>query len=561
VHDPDGAWQGLDYRIAWTNHMDPARRGIFRHSSSPAWGGGSNSENNFAFSAGINEPWVLAHESGHAQGMGHSGPTGITGVVDPNCKPNYQSMMNYAFQSVPNDVGFSDGQETGPLNNVALKEWQAVPPSNASYLAILQNVFRYYVDPVSGHVDWNRDGEFAPPGATVRAYANYNPGSVGGCEFTRYNKMDASGSTTVSPAIARIGERIYVFWATPGAIAYKWTSSTLACPVPDTAPCAAWNGGGTLPIPGAQGLDAVRIGEGASTRLLLVAIGASGRLTETRLTLTGAIESWSAVAVIDPSEGVSGEPSLAAVNTCDVTLAYKTIAGALRTRRTNCDSNWIWLAAEPGLGVDGVQLALPTEASPALARGYLPSNAGSNLLLGAFVSANDNQLHLYSHNPATSRWELSPDLDTTPTAKGRPAMAWVPFVGGSDPFGRLYLLYQQASDGMYRWMWSYMKVTKDASGNVVSKQGRVGLNTWFDNVWSGGKGLDFLYEPGVDTNLRSVSVEGAGEVVLRPKADGIQDFSYLNYNDWQVHRVGLCRQVVNPGGTVTNPIHCPANDW
>jgi hypothetical protein len=260
------------------------------------------------------------------------------------------------------------------------------------------------------------------------------------------------------------------------------------------------------------------------------------------------------------SEEVSGEPSLAVMNECDVTLAYKSTAGDLRTRRMNCGSNWTWLAARSGLAADGTPLTLSSIASPALAHGYLPSKENLKLLLGAFVSASDGRLRLYSHNPATDRWELSTDAETAPTAKGRPALAWMPS-GESDHPGRLYLLYQRASDGVYRWMWSYVKVTKDASGNVISKQGRIGLDTWFDNLWFDGKGLDFLYEPGVDTNLRAASADGEGEVVLRPKADGIQHFPYTNYNDWQVHRVGLCSQVVNPGGTVANPIKCPEKDW
>jgi hypothetical protein len=560
VQDAEGNWGGVDYRNAWKTHLAPARRGIFRHSASPVSGGGSNSENHFAFSAGINEAWVLAHESGHAQGMGHSGPSGITGVVDPNCKPNYQSMMNYAFQSVPNEVGFGDGLEAGPLNNATLIEWQAVPSSNMSYLNILENVFRYHVDRAAGHVDWNRDGEFAAAGSTVHAYANFRPGSGGGCEYTRYNQMDTGGTTMVSPAMARMGGRTYVFWATPTGISYRWTASNLACAVPDTAPCAAWNGAGTLPIAGATGVDALRIGSGAAARLLVVATTPPGRLVESRLTLIGSSESWSAVTFIDANEVVSGEPALAAMEACEVMLAYKAGNGALRTRKATCGSGWTWLTAQPGLALDGTALSLSAQASPALARGDAPSKGASAKLLGAFAAASDNGLRLYAYDAASGRWELTSDLDSTPTTRGRPTMAWVPTSAADYP-GRLYLAYARASNGMYRWMWSYVKVNKDTDGNIVSKQARIGLDSWFDNVWYGGNGLDLLYEPGIDTNLRAVSSFVTGAVALRPKADGIQNFTYLNYNDWQVHRVGLCQQVVNPGGTVSNPIKCPVKDW
>src|SRR5206468_621758 len=116
-------------------------------------------------------------------------------------------MMNYAYQSRPNDVGFSDGLGPPALNNAMLTEWQATSPSDTAYIEILRSVFGYYVDSVHGHVDWNRDGEIAPAGTTVRAYANYAPSSNGGCEFTRYNKaiLTGAGGTTLSPAIARLG--------------------------------------------------------------------------------------------------------------------------------------------------------------------------------------------------------------------------------------------------------------------------------------------------------------------------------------------------------------------
>ena len=32
-----------------------------------------------------------------------------------------------------------------------------------------------------------------------------------------------------------------------------------------------------------------------------------------------------------------------------------------------------------------------------------------------------------------------------------------------------------------------------------------------------------------------------------------------DYNDWEVLRIGLCKNVVNPGGLVNNPIVCPTN--
>ncbi len=149
-------------------------------------------------------------------GLTHSGPPLATGKVDPNCKPNYQSLLNYAFQS-SSDVGFSDGLGTSPLNNSALVEWHAVSPANVAYLDVLENVFKYYVDRAAGHVDWNHDGEFAPEGTTVRAYANYSPG--GGGLSARYNQSHIDKAASLQfPTIARLGNRLYLFYSVLGGV-------------------------------------------------------------------------------------------------------------------------------------------------------------------------------------------------------------------------------------------------------------------------------------------------------------------------------------------------------
>lgn len=569
VKNGDGNWVGVDYHDAWKTHLSAARRGIFRHAPAPASPGASNTLNYFSFSAGINDPWGLAHESGHANGLGHSGPAGITGPVDPNCKPNYQSLMNYAYQYAPDQVGFSDGLGTGVLNNASLTEWEAVPPSNTSYLKILRDLFRYYVDETSGHVDWNRDGVFAPAGTKVRAYANYMPGS-GGCEFTRYNPVGLGGTSSTSPAITRLGNRTYVFWARSDGVWYAWSTSPFNCPVPDTTPCGSFTGSGKLALDATQGLDAIRIGTGSQSQILLVGTSASGVLRDVRLSLISApfvtLENWTAPAVIASGATASGEPSLVRLDVSSAYLAFKGTDGKLRMNRTGDWNSWKWEGDTVQISSTGAAITLAAHASPSIARAYLPYQPGIPALYGAFASAVDGRLDVWWWNNGTRRWEATAVLESRPgPVRARPAMAWVPTNHSAESPGRFYLVYTADGSGMMKWMMSYVKVTKNADG-TVTKAEKVGLEGPFDNVWAAAAGVDLLYEDGVDTNLRAVTTgiptdTGLGAVWMRPKADGIQDFGYLNYNDWQVLRVGICQQVVNPGGTVSNPIKCPAKDW
>jgi hypothetical protein len=88
-----------------------------------------------------------------------------------------------------------------------------------------------------------------------------------------------------------------------------------------------------------------------------------------------------------------------------------------------------------------------------------------------------------------------------------------------------------------------------------------GLISDFDNEWNYAFGIDLLYEAHYDQNLMSIearsSPAGAIGLSVRPKADGINDFEYSNYNDWAHLRLGLCRNVINPGGLGPRSVTCP----
>jgi hypothetical protein len=101
----------------------------------PILDGNVSTQNSSVFVQGS----TLMHELGHNLGLRHGGVivngTGNT-VIEPNCKPNYQSVMNYLFQVQgllgPNGSATMDysRQQLGTLTKTALSETTGMTDSN-----------------------------------------------------------------------------------------------------------------------------------------------------------------------------------------------------------------------------------------------------------------------------------------------------------------------------------------------------------------------------------------------------------------------------------------------
>ena len=105
---------------------------------------------------------------------------------------------------------------------------------------------------------------------------------------------------------------------------------------------------------------------------------------------------------------------------------------------------------------------------------------------------------------------------------------------------------------------SYVQVT--GSGETAQRNLRVGLVSWYQNVWYRAYGVDLYQEPGTDSNLRAAVARGGadwgGQVYFRPLSDGIVDYDYTDFDDWRTLAAGLCKGVVDPGGLAADPIGC-----
>lgn len=575
VQKTDGTWGGDNPQTAWQVNMNAARRGIFRYIMVYPTGGGQNPLNSFAGSGPLDNAWVLAHEFAHAMGLDHGGNPAI---AQPNCKPNYQSLLNYGYQGYPN-IGFSDGVGTSSLNNTALKEFKAVDPSNTTYLDLLEFNYKYFVDREFGHVDWNRDGFIAGENSTVRAYANYKPGG-GGCEMTRMNQsMIPTSASTTAPAMARLGDRLYVFYSTLGVVFYKYSTDAGNCPQADMTACATWSNHKLAYMDAQGGIDAIKLN---NSEMLVVTTDKNGNIWEQRLILDGAgNETWTnlrqipgaATPVINGLNTGGSEPSLSELAYCKLFLTYRGADGNVRYNYLSCADQFInWQAEMTALDQERKPIPMAEYASPSVGRAFL-SSPGDAWLLGAFADVN-GQLNLYRYSDESGLWAKTDLLESyTGPVEGRPAMAWQWTGGEFDRTGKLYLMYvkhdfntadYRGMKRQVRMLTSFVKVDKATDG-TLTKTTKVGLEGPFDNVWLFAFGIDLLFEEGVDSNLRAVlsvaidKPEVWAGIQFRPKADGIADMTMVDHNDWEIMRLSLCHEVVNPGGLVSNPIVCPAS--
>jgi hypothetical protein len=557
----DGSFVPLAPSELWQTHMDPSRRGIFRYGPGHIRDGGRCGTHVYC---GYNFHNVgnTIHEISHTLGLEHTGAPGSGGA---NCKPNYPSTVNYAYKDdlFVNGVLLSkghlpsDGRERPPLNNTALRERGGIPILSKSYINDLQTRFKYQVDPLTGNVDWNRDGMIAPAGQTVRAYANYAPGSD--CEFTRMNQVKFREIAT-SLAITRMDPATMVFSVDPsGKVRLRQSFSSWKCP-PSEELCAGSSFAlATTIIPFAvstKSLDAEVVKMNGTEEVSLVAIGSDGKLRERRLSFNSSDAlKISEERLIPSAIPAAGEPSLAATRDGrGIYLIYKGTDNVLRWRFRN---NGIWPAETIAMDPNGLKLVAADEASPGIASAYLPWTPNSTEALYLSYSAASGILGIYSLN-AQNRWDSTNlQSDFPKDTIGRPAMAWVPNTTADDAVGQFYLLFRDAENA-YRMMRTFFDF--DPAQNRI----RVGLNSYFDNNWLNGNAIGVTTSSStgapqlwaVLAYTRHPDTKPEPFILFRPRADGIVDMKQSNSDDWVTIGTGICPVIVNPGNTVTDPIRC-----
>jgi hypothetical protein len=123
---------------------------------------------------------TLLHEFGHNLNLHHGGES------DDNCKPNYLSVMSYAFQMnntllVNRPLDYSRSQLPS-LNERNLAEPTGIGASTPAGLRTVYGPPTPLIDLTGIPLDWNRDGDLVD--ANVTANINNVAPRVGGCSST-----------------------------------------------------------------------------------------------------------------------------------------------------------------------------------------------------------------------------------------------------------------------------------------------------------------------------------------------------------------------------------------
>jgi hypothetical protein len=538
----NGQWRGRSSGDSFRSAMNPVRHGLFRYLLGYPSGGASCAEHAMHCAIPLDSAAVAAHEMGHTLGSGHSGPS-YGDTADPNCKPNYRSLMNYSYLGA---TGFHDGTG-GSLHPLALRERGA--GYAAELLEQLATRFQYTVDRTLGYVDWNRDGVFSA--GLVQEYANYTP-SGGGCEWTRAATTLVGARSEVGPALVGVGARVGMFYGATGdgRLAFSASANATAC----TGPEVGCNGASFATRTGLTsdaiaGVDALTLPGASESEVLVATVNSAGKLEARTFTVgsTGSAIALRSGPWLLENERVLPAVSLSATPDGSAMLAYRSDDRKVLLRRFD---GAVWHGSQAALRDDGTQIIAAEEGAPALGWVRVPRASASSLadyVEGLYLAVAEGEAHvlkLYVRDEMTLRFvPVLPWEHTAPSdVRGKPALAWVSGLAGRTP--RLYLHFTTGAD---RMMW---RMISHARGVGTAARHSIGLFGYFDNAWYAANGHDMLFRPGRDASLRVATAFRSGdparngELQFRPFGDGMVSHELVGWNDFETFGVDLCRTTV-----------------
>lgn len=584
-----GDWNGsnsvpadTNYKTAPSQYRDAARTSVFRYSIIFDASGGGQSDGipsdrfKWGGRASNRHMGAFTHELGHSIGLAHYGHWKWGWA---NGKPNYRSLMNYAY----GEHNFSLGEADVVLNPAVVVEQSGIG-ADAAYLE----------DPPwnrevgsNDEVDWDFDLEFSGSSwAQIKAPITYATNNGTGA-FTHnsgyiHSEDDLPG---FSPALVRgPGDRMYAFYIDDGAIHYRFaemdgSAMEGSCPGGDSigAACTSWSSAYQAPLTeDASGLSVV-YEEGA---ILILYRGEDDMLRMRRMlglsdgTLIPSgtvISHWAytdedpelEVMRVDPGQ-FGGDDRVVAIfyrNAADGRYRWKTMASAWSGWSTYRGE----LQDETGAPIQGTQ-------GPAFTSWpYDPFSVPDGTSCGALTNTS-SRVGLYCYDRDTNRFEqMNAFTGNGPYTSGKPGLVYhayrsvfgVPREG--DPTRGALWLAVAANDPDYDIirMWISDPISEGSAEllqDLVFPNDRDGL---WQSVWANvvdGSGLS-LYDDADLGAMKALAVYDKGAdpvstdrgVRFFPLADGSVRVDLRDGNDFRVMERGIC-QGLTPGD-------CGSSTW
>jgi hypothetical protein len=543
-------------------HIGAIRKGLFRYALGMEGSGGTTPlephNNKFEYGTGNDSiAWAIAtHESGHTVGIGHEGYA-EKGAF--NCKPQYPSLMNYAYSyeldgSIDN-IRFSPGRFDNEglsyrMNPANLCETAGLATADVRNLSFLQaSPFRFYVDtypqsPTFAGIDWNRDGVVSDCTQPVRSYVHYAPGTE--CDGLGYRKNDAIHildqyfTSTATPNLAVHDDHLYLFFKEgwTGRISVLRFVGFFFCENDVKKPCDEWHDWGWVTeqeIDGSPAAASLTMENGEKRLYVFYRAGDSHYFKY--LSPDG---HWSDEALF--ATDVTHSP--AAVKYRDALLVvFVGQNGRLYYQALRGDETWT--DAVPV--VDGDGNALQSSVSPSLAVvPYFGGSTDQSIVHIIYGQGIEKHLWMRYLDASTATWRLGMNTgqqtyayvwNPVRSASHKVGFAWLPdnsMVNG----GRFHMIYRKPDDDIPRY--DFMTARSPGAWWQWNMDGLL------DNVYThtpyGGSMVYFEHEQ--RTGLWASFVDATNyRIRFIPYADGIYDYELSDADDWKPMERGLCLPV------------------
>jgi len=514
-------------------------------------GGQSPNVPHRCFMAGNGFPQTYAHELGHNLNLTHGGKQ--SGGLDVMCKPNYRSLMNYAVFGDDPSPRFSRNEfASAPLTPTSINEQAGLNTTDPTKLQILNfPKFKYKYDPITGAVDWNRDGVFNT--GTTRAGVTWAGGECGiGSYGWNASRDDGRGSALAwldadGPSYT---PKLYWFTRTFGKsdptknhkLAYR-THTGLIGPGGGLAQ-VSWSPASTYPklgnaaatlVPNHPGTASASEPAAVSVKdssgknrvmLLSTDLPAGGSNRRLYAQTVGSNGVWSAVT--DVGLGY-GDPAAVNINGNVRVYVRTTASSRLYSYTYSPAGGWTGPVAQywsdgtvvypsQGIGATTGYVRVGLAASKAVVALIPDAQAGGKLEMAVF-------------NESTGKWEKKQGpfwaSVAQPSASARPSIAYVPFDSSSNSVGRYYLAWRRPGPDVEQYYATTFTEGNDMAPGATTRRFVVfGMIVPFWDHWQPGDGsLSLLYDLALDSNLRAAwTHRDLG-------ADGFRDASFSKVVD------------------------------